>query len=127
MLINATTKMFPKELELEFGYLILCTESNIPKKGVGVSSLAFKVRKTWIEKDGNVVVYAEPNEKVDRLIFNKYGDIITEKELKVNESSKKGMFFRPHGYTQPGTQPKINVDKHGKKGGHQKGSTKEKV
>lgn len=127
MLINATKKMFPFDVELDVGFIIMCTESNIPKSGKGVTSLCWKVKEAWVGKDGNIVVYADPEAKIDNILFDKYGNVVTDKEIEANRPTGKSMFRMPYGHSQKPTNVPLKMDKSDKKVGHQKGSTKEKA
>jgi hypothetical protein len=96
ILINAARKLFAVDTQLDFKYLVLCTESDLPK-GRGVSSMSFKVKDAWFGKDGNIIIYADPTAKVDNMMFDRYGNPVSDAEIAANRSTNKSMFLRKHG------------------------------
>lgn len=90
--VRGAKNIFPVELELESDNVYIITKGSTPK-GAGLTTLGFTIQEVWMDKEGNIIVFADPDKQMKGKQYNKYGEEITRvdlKDTKLLEHSKKG-------------------------------------
>ena len=75
--VKGTKNIFPVDTELDFTTLMVATEGKT-KKGKGITTLGFIVKAAWLDEDGQLIVFVEPDKQIAGKKYNKYGEEITK-------------------------------------------------
>lgn len=76
--VRGAKKNHPVDIELDVPIVYFVSETKLKDKSTGITSLGFIVKKAWMDTEGNIVAFVEPEKRMLAKKYDRYGMPVKE-------------------------------------------------